>query len=1616
MDSIEKEPGYDVLFVDEPDLPYTDNPYPDTTYRATSDDDGYVISRCNPVFQEFTLIEGVFISSVSWWMTAYNSNFPDDPAIVRVVVGAKDSDTLPYWGAGQPLVDTVVTVPSMGLNTVVQKITVAVNQYLPAGKYVFGLIPDPESVQTLYGFSEKSIYSEPTYTNAGELEYYGFTYRLCFELRTYTGDNLPESLPLMLTEGGALALQKAYTSPFSGQLAQGTLTEQDLSTYRARTQNDWSGGRALEAAPGPTNRYHDADVDARFKEMLVLAPRMIKAAMPATGPSFLPSDGNTHTSSATVQAYNAATLLDVPQFKEDAANVVISDAFGTDGLNRPRKLRAMWEATRFARYLPGDKPSQTISTQRAYLSYTESAVEIRQPQDGWFNTGNISSEARYAENGRMLAQGVIVSDTQYEPYGNQSPRTLTHVQIEIRTITPGASGIGTLEIRSDAFPATWNNKDQGAPTGTILASGTFTLPAAGGALAWVTVALSADVALVSGTKYWIVLRTAGDGAKVVWQSYADVTQNKALYGGHPTANAWYDYRDGSGAVMHYQHAFKLSNGIAYTNGVGRDVAQAVVIGGDDIDVDRVRMRLKRESWAGAFVAKLELRTELNGQPNADDLIKEWEISSSTLTTSMAWVEFTMTEATLLADTTYWLILRVGSMQTDDGRDVASIAWECDSSGRYDVEDSYAAQRLRAAGSNTAWVELANTDMFFAIENKVLSATKIAQSVTLGADDVTLSQVQLRVNLASLEDWTGNGVVYVYVRADDTDEPHASTIMAQGGLTRQSVINAAAVGSPKWVTVPMTNLATPLVAGTKYWITIEGVAAAAADAVTLAIYNDQNQQYPSGKAMWALYEDDAWGDWTEAFADAFFILNSGPVQTGAPVYTATRLARQFVTPVGGLTVTKISLLMELSALTGTPTVSLKICADDTDEPDLDTVVATAAISPSSLTLAQTWLTVPIAATLDEETAYWIVVEATSAATQHAFRARWYGDLNGVDTSALALQAQWQGAAWLGWQECMDLYYIVNDGDSFDTDVTVHPVVFGTGLYLAAGLKVYKFNNSTQVWDALATFTGTAVVTAMAEYGGKLWCARGDSAYVRTYDGTSWADTAVQFTHLLNYNGYLNAAKAAGGAGAFGYYNGTDWTTVALATSSLKITGLLGYQSRFLITTEVGIWEQSSDFVQQMLDYQQQRSSGNGVNPIVWIGDGLAYIPIRHGLNAWNLAGMRPSGLDLDEGLPAGWQGPVSAMVGTPSWLFAAVDAGASGYSGVYAKTVEGGGWHRLMAAPFPGKRIRAIAFEAVTHASGIPRLWAMLGAEAWYVELPDYSNNRYTYTGSEYQTSGSLISAWWGGELSQIAKDFQQISIKSTGCRPGCSVDVYIEVDRSGYWTHCGTVTRSPYQMLQLRTSAIVPKVIGEGSTDQTIVIDIVRSARVYVAGSSGQEDLVNADNSILDDLRPGTFIRIGAEVAQVASVGVGEITLAMPLQNGAPAAGSKLYGSSPGGREMRYKLVFKTDTPTDTPCVQGVTLRYQDQILGNARYSFTVRIEDNMRMRNGGEYPYTAAELRELLDDWIKRLTPFRMVLPDSTGKRVKMLNANESDFTRDTLPDAGLSLRSRMTFGVIEV
>jgi hypothetical protein len=525
-----------------------------------------------------------------------------------------------------------------------------------------------------------------------------------------------------------------------------------------------------------------------------------------------------------------------------------------------------------------------------------------------------------------------------------------------------------------------------------------------------------------------------------------------------------------------------------------------------------------------------------------------------------------------------------------------------------------------------------------------------------------------------------------------------------------------------------------------------------------------------------------------------------------------------------------------------------------------------------------------------------------------------------------------------------------------------------------------------------------VTALQPFAGKLYAALGDSDdMVESADGNTWAATAGnrRYTYLRAFGGFLYALKSAGGANALAYFNGTSWVTdLTVATSDQVLTGLAGFNNELIILGARSMFSLSSAYVYQIFDYANEEDQDNGKNALVWMVNGMLHVPVRNGLNAYDGVRMQAVGPDQNEGLPAGEQGRIAAMCGSKTWLFAALDAGASGISSIIA--YNGTGWHTLAKASGVGQRIRAIGIESVTNARGYTRLWWWENSTPYFVEFPSLTDNPYGYSGVRFASLGYVTSSWFGGELALIQKDFNSIAVWSDGCSANQTVQVYYEVDQSGIWNLAGTVTVSPYQEFVLGAPTMANKVAGAGSTKTTI----------------------NLQSGLTTDMATGRFVRIGTEVAQVKSVvSATQFTLALPL-SAAPAAGTNIATSGPAGRQIRYRLVLSTTDETKTPKVIRVSIRTMGAVLAKARITLAPRIEDGMRLRTGADqYPLTAAALRTKLYEWVRRSKPFIMVDMFGQNWPVKITGQSESVPVRQEDQSKGaMTYRSSMRLEMDEV
>lgn len=1026
-----------------------------------------------------------------------------------------------------------------------------------------------------------------------------------------------------------------------------------------------------------------------------------------------------------------------------------------------------------------------------------------------------------------------------------------------------------------------------------------------------------------------------------------------------------------------QHQYLPSGttGVAFGAGTGRvALAKRLVVGDAGFTLSTLSVELSRLLSASGESLSIMVYSDAAGVPGS--LLFGSAILDSAISASGSFSSHTVSPGlSLTANTTYWIVCYyVGSTNT--------FYWR---SSNADGTETIAAY-------STSWTTTTDQRVSYQVNggaavDHVYTRVQLAQSFTATA--ISATQLQLYVRASQ---WGTAPTVEVHLCADSAGSPDLASPLRTVALPNPGT-------SAAWSVLAISSLS--LTGGATYWIVISVAATSSANATRVQWRRDSGSGYSGGAGQTRSLAGGVWGAWGSVSGDHYFIVNT--LAAAHPYfYTHTYSSTAYsvwVQPSSTVTLVSLRLWLKLNSWAANATLTLHIRADSSNVPGstINSVSLTQA-GLSGVTTALGWVVASISASLTAGVKYHIAIEANAPAVGDAVSLDWGCDTGGGVWSGQGsegLSASLPGAvfSWSG-AKAHDFFFILNNGTSIASSFTVQPIRFSGQWYAAAGANIYRFNTGTGVFDLV--YSAAANVTALAHLAGSIYAALGDANdMVASTTGNSGTWSAVsgsrRYTYLRAYAGYLYCAKAAGGANALAYTNGSTWSSgLTVSTSDAAITGLAGFQNEVLILTTRGLFALSSEYVYQVMDWSNEEEADNGRNSLVWMRDGRLYVPVRAGLNAWNGAGMESVGPDQEEGLPLGQQGRIAAMVGTRNWLFAAVDAGASGTSGIYA--YNGQGWHCLALGTAVGRRIRAIGVESVTGST--VRLWWWEDGTPYYVALPTLSDNPYQMAGAQYASTGTLTSCKMGGRLALLSKDFHSIALWTDNCSAGRTVQVWIEVDSSGVWVQVGTITAGPYTEIRLPMSTFATKTVAVGSTAQVI----------NVSGSTS-------------DMAAGNFVRIGAEVAQVASVNSGtQFTLARSLAE-VPAAGAVIYPSGPAGRQVRYRLVLSTNDATQTPRVIRVSLRMQAQVLAKARLSFGPRIEDGLQLRTGAEqHPLLAAEMRDRLFEWAQRLKSFWLVDPMGRNWLVKPAALSESAVKRRDLETVNARFQSMMRIEVDEV
>jgi hypothetical protein len=251
---------------------------------------------------------------------------------------------------------------------------------------------------------------------------------------------------------------------------------------------------------------------------------------------------------------------------------------------------------------------------------------------------------------------------------------------------------------------------------------------------------------------------------------------------------------------------------------------------------------------------------------------------------------------------------------------------------------------------------------------------------------------------------------------------------------------------------------------------------------------------------------------------------------------------------------------------------------------------------------------------------------------------------------------------------------------------------------------------------------------------------------------------------------------------------------------KINKLLmyGQPATLWCVGEGGLGEIREDVYQQapIWDIRNARSPANGIAAIahdVYLDFSFGYSGGIQQYYATNIDDIGPNG---DMGLPNNRKGAVSALVGWPGRMYAAIDAGVYGYSSVQMRL--GQGWHEVYRAPRVGERIRELYIQSIP-GSDIRRLWISQGSDILWIPVsqnPEYDSN-YQYTYESTVTSGRIYSG-----MQDIAKFFNSITLATKNLSAnGIEVRVDYKLDGATAWTELPTkYTTSPFQEVAISST------------------------------------------------------------------------------------------------------------------------------------------------------------------------------------------------------------------------
>jgi hypothetical protein len=413
-------------------------------------------------------------------------------------------------------------------------------------------------------------------------------------------------------------------------------------------------------------------------------------------------------------------------------------------------------------------------------------------------------------------------------------------------------------------------------------------------------------------------------------------------------------------------------------------------------------------------------------------------------------------------------------------------------------------------------------------------------------------------------------------------------------------------------------------------------------------------------------------------------------------------------------------------------------------------------------------------------------------------------------------------------------MVIDGPGKEEEQPWRQVVSNAGTYLVVDANWKIEHTTATVYVILGAdvteITGhglTAPVTdVQVTTTGIVLFAQGDSVNIRRFreynNAGAWtrefADDGTNKATFLDYKPQAKKIVKANNADAAGdvsiaLADPVAWATaghtfaaaIPIDSKHRKITGTIVYPDTggtealyvFKVDIPFVVPATGNPYPINLAEMRTVRSANNGRASLVH--NVYLFFSMQQGLQRYYNGQIDAVGPDLGEGLPSNRRGPIVALQGYPGKYFAAIDAGASGYSSI----LDSDGWHERYRAPL-GQRIKAMSFQVIPGAQ-VDRLWIYQGNDLLYVPFPSETANELEDAAYPYTPEFAVILSRMHAGIFDVQKIIKKIKLQTEGLEIDstngnrvCWFELDYRLNELEEWTPLNDAfTESPTQMVDL---------------------------------------------------------------------------------------------------------------------------------------------------------------------------------------------------------------------------